>query len=125
MVAFTYRDRKHGNMKKVKFLNPVAFMQRFLLHVLPPKFVRIRYYGFLGNTVKKENLVLIRNLLSCDPEQRDEQTDEQTDEQKGVPSSWVELMILLTGENPIVCKKCKTGHMVDVTALSGSRIRYG
>jgi hypothetical protein len=116
-VAFTYRDRKHGNVKKVKLMDPVVFMQRFLLHVLPPKFVRIRYYGFLGNTVKKENLALIRNLLGDNSEKAHEKED--------IPSGWVELMIFITGEDPTVCKKCKIGHMINVTAINGSRTRYG
>jgi len=116
-VAFTYRDRKHGNVKKVMLMDPVTFMQKFLLHVLPPKFVRIRYYGFLGNTVKKENLALIRNLLGDD--------SEKTHEKEDIPSGWVELMIFLTGEDPTVCKKCGIGHMVNVTSVSGAHIRYG
>jgi hypothetical protein len=116
-IAFIYKDRKHGNVKRVKLMDSVVFMQKFLLHVLPPRFVRIRYYGFLGNTVKKENLALIRNLLDCD--------SEKTDGSKEMPCSQVELMILLTGKNPFVCKKCKTGHMVDITALNGTHIRDG
>jgi hypothetical protein len=66
-------------------MDPVTFMQKFLLHVLPPKFVRIRYYGFLGNAVKKDNIALIRNLLG--------DSSEQTKKQEDVPSGWVEMMI--------------------------------
>ena len=85
--------------------------------MLPPKFVRIRYYGFLGNTVKKKNLVLIRNMLG--------DTSHQTDEQEVVPSSWVELMIFLTGEDPTVCKICGIGRMVNVTSVPGACTGYG
>jgi hypothetical protein len=116
-VIFTWRDRKHGNVKKLMAMDAVTFMQKLLLHVLPPRFVRIRYYGFLGNTVKKKNLALIRNLLG--------DNSEQTHEQQDVPSCWVELMIFLTGEDPTVCKICKTGRMVNITALSDAHIRYG
>jgi predicted Zn-ribbon and HTH transcriptional regulator len=116
-VLFTYLDRKHGNVKKLMLMDAVTFMQKFLLHVLPPKFVRIRYYGFLGNTVKKKNLALIRNLLG--------DTVKQTDEQEDVPSNWVELMIFLTGEDPTVCKKCGIGHMENITSIPGVSIRYG
>ena len=116
-VLFTYRDRKHGNVKKVMIMDPVTFMQKFLLHVLPPKFVRIRYYGFLGNTVKKKNLALIRNLLGDNSEQANDQED--------IPSCWVDLMIYLTGEDPAVCKICGTGHMVNATAVPATRTRYG
>ena len=116
-VIFTWRDRKHGNVKKIMTMDVVTFMQKFLLHVLPPRFVRIRYYGFMGNTVKQKNLVLIRTLLGCD--------SEQTSQQEDLPSSWVEMMILLTGEDPSICKVCKTGQMVNITAVSNTRIRYG
>ena len=116
-VAFTYRDRKHGNVKKVKLLDVVTFMQKFLLHVLPPKFVRIRYYGFLGNTVKKKNLALIRNLLG--------DNSGQTDNQEDVPSGWVDIMIFLTGKDPTICKKCKSGHMINLNTLANTHIRYG
>jgi hypothetical protein len=92
-------------------------VEKFLLHVLPPKFVRIRYYGFLGNTVKKKNLVLIRNMLG--------DTSKQTDEQEVVPSSWVELMIFLTGEDPTVCKICGIGRMVNVTSVPGAWCPFG
>ena len=71
----------------------------------------------MGNTVKKKNLALIRTLLGFD--------SEQTNKQEGLPSSRVELMILLTGEDPGICKVCKTGQMVNITAISNTRIRYG
>jgi hypothetical protein len=116
-VIFSYHDRKHGNVKKLMAMDAVTFMQKFLFHVLPSRFVRIRYYGFLGNTVKKKNLELIRTLLDCD--------SEQTSGQEDLPSSWAEMMILLTGEDPVVCKVCKTGRMVNVTTESNTRIRYG
>ena len=98
-------------------MDPVTFMQKFLLHVLPSKFIRIRYYGFLGNAVKKENIALIRRLLG--------DSSEQTEKQEDLPSGWVEMMIFLTGEDPTVCKICKTGRMIEVTDKSYNRIRYG
>ena len=116
-VLFTWRDRKNGNVKKIMSMDPVTFMQKFLLHVLPSKFVRIRYYGFLGNAVKKDNIALIRRLLS--------DSSAQTKKQEEVPSGWVEMMIFLTGKDPTVCKICKTGRMIDVTNIPYHRVRYG
>lgn len=55
-----YRDKK----TKVMNLSPVEFIRRMLLHVLPHKFQKIRYYGFLGNNKKAENISLCRQLLN-------------------------------------------------------------
>ncbi len=55
-----YRDKK----TKVMNLSPVEFIRRILLHVLPYKFQKIRYYGFLGNNKKAENISLCRQLFN-------------------------------------------------------------
>ena len=49
-VTFSYRDRKNGNVEKLMKLPVEQFIQRFLLHVLPASFVRIRYFGFMANS---------------------------------------------------------------------------
>jgi predicted Zn-ribbon and HTH transcriptional regulator len=67
-VSFIWKDYRDGNRKKVMTLSVSEFMRRFLLHVLPEGFKRIRFYGFLSNAHKKENLREIRRLLSCDIE---------------------------------------------------------
>lgn len=48
-VCFRYRDYANGNADKQLTLDVDEFIRRFLMHVLPPRFVRIRYYGFLAN----------------------------------------------------------------------------
>jgi hypothetical protein len=55
-VLISWQDRKHGYVKKTAAFDPVTFMQKFLLHVLPFRFVRIRYYGFMGNTVRNKRI---------------------------------------------------------------------
>ena len=62
-VTFTYRDRDDGNTIKSMTLKAGEFIRRFLLHVLPKGFVKIRYFGFLNHRKKKENLAIIRRLL--------------------------------------------------------------
>ena len=58
-------------------------MRRFMMHVLPSGFVRIRYYGFLANAQREQQLTKIRQLLNVpDPECTDEQADSDTLEQK-------------------------------------------
>lgn len=63
-VRFSYRDRTDGSRQRVMTLDGVEFLRRFLLHVLPKGFVRIRYYGLLANRCRKDNLAHCRQLLS-------------------------------------------------------------
>lgn len=62
-VAFTWRDYADGNRKKVLTLDATEFLRRFLMHVLPERFVRIRYFGFMANGRRSRNLGLARALL--------------------------------------------------------------
>jgi hypothetical protein len=64
-VTFAYQDRKDGNRKRTMTLDGVEFLRRFLLHVLPKGFVRIRYFGLLANRVRADNLARCRELLSA------------------------------------------------------------
>jgi len=62
-VSFRYRDYAHGSRKRTMRLSAVEFVRRFLLHVLPAGFVRIRHYGILCNRHQQEKLELCRVLL--------------------------------------------------------------
>jgi hypothetical protein len=69
-VCFRYRDYAHGNAEKLLTLDVDEFLRRFLLHVLPPRLVRIRYYGFLANRTRAHSIELARRLLGqrfCPP----------------------------------------------------------
>ena len=59
-------------------LEPGEFMRRFLLHVLPGGFHRIRHYGLLANGNRRDNLALARELLHVAPPPPDESADEQS-----------------------------------------------
>jgi hypothetical protein len=63
-VTFRRRDSAHGNQQKVMTLDALEFMRRFLLHVLPRGFVKIRHFGFLANRERKRALPLCSVLLS-------------------------------------------------------------
>jgi len=117
IVVFKWRDRKNNYTTRHMSLDVITFMQKYLLHVLPHRFVRIRYYGFMGSKVKEESITLIRQLLG--------ETPEKTHNKDDIPSDWVNLMIVLTGEDPTVCKKCHNGHMIKIASLLNNRIRDG
>jgi hypothetical protein len=59
-VTFTYRDRQRDNEIEEMTLDAHEFIRRFLLHVLPKGLIKIRYFGFLAHTNKKEEIPLIR-----------------------------------------------------------------
>ena len=70
-VTFRYKDYRDGSQQKPMILSADEFIRRFLLHVLPPGFHRIRYYGFLGARYRKEKLEQCRQLLGMLPREPD------------------------------------------------------
>jgi hypothetical protein len=62
-VVFRWRDYRDGNKVKVMTLTADEFIRRFLLHVLPPGFTKIRHYGFLASSVKGVKLAMCMRLL--------------------------------------------------------------
>lgn len=64
-VTFYVKDYRNEDAWKELTLSGVEFIRRFLMHVPPYRFVRIRHYGLLCNRSKKENLTICRNLLGC------------------------------------------------------------
>ena len=65
-VTFRWKDYAHGDRSKTMTLPAIEFLRRFLLHVLPTGFVRIRHYGFLANRVCREKLARCRALLEVE-----------------------------------------------------------
>ena len=64
-VSFTWKDYRDGAKQKCMTLGAHEFIRRFLLHVLPDGFQRIRHYGFLANGHRKAKLAVIRHLLNA------------------------------------------------------------
>jgi Putative transposase len=62
-VTFRYKDYRHDAQQKTMTVEAEEFIRRFLLHVLPESFQRIRYYGFLANRYREEKLARCRELL--------------------------------------------------------------
>jgi Putative transposase len=64
-VTFRWRDSAHHNKKRLLTLHVDEFLRRFLLHVLPRRFVRIRYFGFLASRRRAALVPLCKQLLSA------------------------------------------------------------
>ena len=66
-VSFRWKDYRDENRSKILELDAPEFLRRFTLHILPPRLVRIRYFGFLGNRHRVRNITLARELIGGDP----------------------------------------------------------
>jgi hypothetical protein len=105
-VIFRYRDSADGNRTKQMPLSAFEFIRRFLLHILPEGFVKIRHYGILSNRNRKTKLRLARQILGIYVEQAQEEKPTCQD-----------LLYRLTGVDPNLCPHCGTGRMVTREAL--------
>jgi len=104
-VTFSYKDYKHAQQQKVMTLSADEFLRRFLLHVLPDGFQRIRHYGLLGNRHRAENLARCRELLAVPVPIPQPEPD------------YRERCRQLSGQDPLRCPLCKTGQMVRIAIL--------
>jgi len=73
-VTFDYKDYRDNKDKQMR-LDGAEFLRRFLLHVLPQGFMRIRHYGFLSNRSRKQKLAIIRQCLQAPPREPETKTD--------------------------------------------------
>ncbi len=109
-VRFAYRDRSDGDRRKIASLSAEEFIRRFLLHVLPPGFMRIRHYGFLANRAKKTCLAQCREQLGAPaPEPAEAKT----------VADWIRD---LTGTDITRCPHC--GALLDREELSPLRLPF-
>ncbi len=109
-VRFEWKDYRQGGAVKVMTLSAEEFIRRFLLHVLPEGFQRIRYYGFLGNRYRQEKLDRCRRLLGM-PAASQQPTPTSTDEH------YLDRYEELTGTSLRQCPQCQSGRMVRVQIL--------
>lgn len=66
-VQFVARDPKRKHKKRILKITPKDFVNRFLLHLIPKGYKRIRYYGYLFNAKREENMVLLRKFFDSKP----------------------------------------------------------
>lgn len=99
-VVFSYKDRSDGNRTRTMVLPVMEFIRRFLLHVLPKRFMKIRYYGFLANVCKKKAVLLIRRLIGKYLEVVS--FGKETTREK---------VLRLTGMDILLCPHCRLGTM--------------
>ena len=115
-VTFRYRDRRQGNAKKLLTLQAPDFIQRFLLHVLPRGFVRVRHFGLQANGFRTQLLAQARQLLGSPAPPSPDATPRE---------SWQDLFRRLTGRDPDRCPYCERGTLRMVASTSPSQDTRG
>jgi hypothetical protein len=113
-IAKDYRDRA---VKKPVTFDGTEFLRRFVQHILPRRFVKIRRFGIYNHTTK-------RNLALQFVEKKKPDIDAIIKKQQ-LPETNVERLARLTGINPCLCPVCKTGHMVTIRELPRIRSPAG
>ncbi len=118
MASFPCTDGVRGEVRDhllalslhlaAKILNAHEFIRRFLTHVLPDKFVRIRFYGFLANSCKSKKISQILELLEHSRPHTTIANQKETIE---------DLMYRLTGVDITLCPTCKKGKLQTIKTL--------
>jgi hypothetical protein len=99
-VTFTVKNRKEPGTRKTLTLSGLEFTRRFLMHVLPKRFVKVRYYGLLAGRNKKTKLALCQKL-TCTPPYKPVFEGLST----------LEIVCLLTGRDVTLCPACQKGKL--------------
>ncbi|MGO9427988.1 transposase, partial [Rhodoblastus sp.] len=111
-VSFTWKDYRDHNRQKVMTVAADEFIRRFLLHVLPEGFHRIRYYGLLGNRHRAQKLARCRELLGMtisEPAYGHAEQDYRCRCEE------------LTGRSLTQCPVCRQGRMIIIKTIDGAR----
>lgn len=109
-VRFSYRDRRDGDRVKIAELPAAQFIGRFLMHVVPDRFLRIRHYGFLANRDKRKSLARCRALLGVLP-------PVAAEDQRRTRDDWLRDIL---GVDPGRCPCC--GHVLHRVPLPPSLV---
>jgi hypothetical protein len=107
-VSFLWRDYADHNRQKTMTLKADEFIRRFLLHVLPTRYVRIRHFGLLANRRRKDNIALCREFLGIGKTVTKEKIRQDT---------WQEQLLRICGIDVTSCPVCQKGRMFTIELL--------
>ena len=107
-VSFLWRDYADDNRRKTMTLKADEFIRRFLLHVLPARYVRMRHFGLLANRKRKDNIALCRKILGNGKTVPKESVKQET---------WQEQLLRICGIDVTTCPVCQKGRMSRMALL--------
>jgi len=111
-ITFRYRDSDRKCIRQMT-LSAEEFIRRFLLHVLPSRFVKIRHYGIMSTRNRQTKLARCKELLGCSP----------TPPSGQAKIDWQERLLQVAGVDLSICPSCGQGHMRTVQVITPARQR--
>lgn len=106
-VTFRYKDYADNDKLKSMTLSGVEFIRRFMMHILPIQFVKIRHYGIIANRTQKDSLKLCKSLL---------QKLNRSLNKKSTPEEWKEILASMI-KGILLCSACKVGSFVTISLI--------
>jgi hypothetical protein len=110
-VRFSWKDYRTGRFRQMK-LDIDEFIRRFLLHILPKGFFKVRYYGILSSRYRKQNILAAKQLLAQEAENQNEEALEDggqvLEKQNTV---WSEILESIRNFRQPNCPACKKGRL--------------
>jgi len=100
-IHFVWKDYRQNGRTKIMKIKAVEFINRFMMHILPCGFYKIRYYGIFANTLCNDSLDTYLSL-----------NDKEMDLSSLEGKNWQELVQDILGYDPFHCTKCKKGMMI-------------
>jgi len=114
MLLFYYKDNKAGGTRKTMTLKVNEFVRRFMQHVLPSGFYKIRYFGFMAMCNMKTQLSLCYSLII---------TSTYLSKLAGLQA--IEVLQILSGKDPAICTKCGKGKLTVISSRKHLHIEPG
>ena len=111
-VSFRARDNSRPGHQRLVTLTAPEFIRRFLLHVLPPRFVKIRHYGLMAPGNVKTKLEQARALLSLKAPGALKEPQAQELDTPSATQTWQERLRALTGVDLTICPNCGQGRLL-------------
>ncbi len=109
-VSFEWKDYKDNNKRKLMTLSNSEFIRRFLLHVLPPRYCKIRYYGVFSARNRKTILFQCKRVMA-----------KKAIKSMFVDLPWYEVLKITTGVDLLKCPHCKIGNMLQTEVFKGHK----
>jgi hypothetical protein len=110
-IVFSYKDYAHGSVQKLMTLKAEDFLQRFCMHILPPKFMKIRHYGILASRTKpKLKMQQMKMGILIVKKEKENQ----------LAKGWKEITKIRMGFDVDACPCCKKGRMIRVMSFDAN-----
>ena len=121
-VIFQARDNSKPGQKRLVNTTAQEFIRRFLLHVLPPRYVKIRHYGLMAPCNAKTKLEKARALISLKEPLANDDLTRQKPDTPSETKTWQEMLQALTGIDLTTCPNCGQGRLIRYRLIGSEAI---